>query len=110
MIWPRAGRRGNIAHAMPKAPPVYRQPNKPKRVDTRGSAYQRGYTHKWAKLARQVRREEPLCRMCLARGLVVPSEHCDHIVPKCKGGTDERGNLQGLCARCNEWKGGRDIS
>ena len=95
---------------MPQSPPVYKRIGRTPRKGHTLSAHQRGYTRAWSKLARQVRIEEPLCRMCLARGLTVPSEHCDHIIPKCHGGTDDRANLQGLCARCNEWKGGRDVS
>lgn len=30
--------------------------------------------------------------------------HVDHIVPLARGGTDERSNLQALCARCNKSK------
>lgn len=28
----------------------------------------------------------------------MPASHCDHIVPKARGGTDEPSNLQSLCA------------
>lgn len=32
----------------------------------------------------------------------------DHIVPVCRGGTDEEGNLRTLCWACNRGKGGRE--
>ena len=31
----------------------------------------------------------------------------DHIKPKSRGGTDDSGNLQWLCPRCNKFKGNR---
>jgi len=42
---------------------------------------------------------QPLCVLCLRRGLAVPSQHVDHIKPIAAGG--ERwalSNLRGLCA------------
>ncbi len=32
--------------------------------------------------------------------------HIDHIRPRCCGGTNRRGNLQVLCNKCGQWKGG----
>ena len=61
----------------------------------------------WAKLRARVLREEPVCRACIARGAV--TEHsrstvCDHIVPLFEGGTDDRGNLAGMCKTCHDEK------
>ena len=33
---------------------------------------------------------------------------CDHIVPKSKGGKDDRANLQRLCRTCERTKTGRE--
>ena len=44
----------------------------------------------------QLKQEQPFCVYCGR-----PSEHLDHIIPICKGGTNEKSNLQMLCARCN---------
>lgn len=33
----------------------------------------------------------------------------DHIIPKCKGGTNERRNLIGCCRKCNVKKGSKDL-
>ena len=60
-------------------------------------------TPAWRHLAKRVRDEEPLCRMCRARGIVRPSEVVDHIVPH-KGNKAlfwDRENLQALCAPCH---------
>ena len=54
----------------------------------------------------QVRREEPLCRMCLAKGRVTPTQEIDHIIPLSEGGTNDRSNLQGLCRDHHLEKGG----
>lgn len=63
----------------------------------RGTAAQRGYGSRWRKLRAQVLREEPLCRMCAAEGKVTAAMDVDHRVPKVRGGTDERSNLQSMC-------------
>jgi 5-methylcytosine-specific restriction enzyme A len=71
------------------------------------SATKRGYGWEWAKLAKQVLEEEPRCAYCGA-----PSKIAHHIVAKDRGGSDERGNLTGVCARCHnrihDKKGARD--
>jgi len=94
---------------MPSQPPRYRPPGakpggrKPwakasghvdKRV--RGRAGQRA--------RRAVLNEEPLCRMCLAEGRVSASVVVDHIKPLSQGGSDDRGNKQGLCDPCHDAK------
>jgi 5-methylcytosine-specific restriction enzyme A len=62
---------------------------------------QRGYDAAWQKLALLVRMEEPFCREC---GPPTLSRHVDHIVPRRRGGTNARGNLQALCASCHARK------
>ena len=49
--------------------------------------------------------EEPLCMLCNRR----PSVEVDHILPICKGGTDDRDNLQGACKACHEEKTCKDL-
>lgn len=70
----------------------------------RGNSTQRGYGSRWRKKRAAVLREEPLCRHCLERGETMQSSEVDHIVPKARGGTDERNNLQGLCKTCHSRK------
>jgi 5-methylcytosine-specific restriction protein A len=49
--------------------------------------------------------EEPVCRICNRK----PSTQVDHIMPLCKGGTDERDNLQGVCEECHDTKTANDL-
>jgi 5-methylcytosine-specific restriction protein A len=48
--------------------------------------------------------EEPFCRKCLAEGKQVRTDVIDHIVPLAWGGSDSRGNKQGLCHPCHDEK------
>ena len=48
--------------------------------------------------------EEPICRVCLERGLQVASDEVDHVVPLAWGGRDDRPNKQALCTPCHEAK------
>lgn len=48
--------------------------------------------------------EEPLCRLCLEKGLEVASDVVDHIMPLAWGGSDERHNKQALCKPCHDAK------
>jgi 5-methylcytosine-specific restriction protein A len=56
---------------------------------------------KGVRLRERIRREEPLCRACLAAGRVSATTEIDHIVPLAKGGTNDRENLRGLCKDCH---------
>jgi 5-methylcytosine-specific restriction enzyme A len=83
----------------------------------KGTAYERGYDRTWERLRNMVRAEEPLCRACMLAGLVVATEHIDHIVPIREAPALRlfRPNLQGLCASCHGKKsaqesGGRGVS
>lgn len=72
-----------------------------RRDQRRGSAHARGYTRAWNKQAAQVKRAQPTCDVCgTTEDLTV-----DHIVPKRRGGTDDRDNLVTLCRRHNSSKG-----
>ena len=60
-------------------------------------------TARWQRISAAQREAEPLCRMCLARGLTVAATVCDHIVPH-RG--DEAmfwsGPFQSLCKPCHD--------
>jgi len=60
----------------------------------------------WKTLRAEVLASEPLCRMCTARGLVVPATDVDHIEDSREDYTDDnsRENLQPLCHECHSLK------
>jgi hypothetical protein len=60
----------------------------------------------WKRLRAEVLASEPLCRMCAARGLVVPATDVDHIQDSPDDFTDDnsRDNLQSLCHECHSLK------
>jgi 5-methylcytosine-specific restriction protein A len=53
---------------------------------------------------RRILAEEPLCRVCRGAGRVAASVVVDHVMPLSAGGSDERGNKQGLCGPCHDAK------
>jgi 5-methylcytosine-specific restriction protein A len=72
----------------------------------RPNSYQRGYCDAtWFATRKAVLlRDNWECRAC---GRVCGSyreAHCDHVVPKRLGGTDDLANLQTLCVRCHSAK------
>ena len=61
------------------------------------------YGSAWPRIRARVLAEEPTCRLRLA-GCTTYSTQVDHIVPKSRGGTDERGNLRAVCKPCHQRK------
>jgi 5-methylcytosine-specific restriction protein A len=73
---------------MPSSPKSFRPKGQPTRQqqlkaydDRRGSASERGYTHRWSTAARTFRARHPLCRGCEAAGLVEAAVLVDHVEP-----------------------------
>lgn len=49
------------------------------------------------------------CKVCPKCGAMRPRLQRDHIVPRWKGGADDPGNIQYLCANCHEDKTIEDL-
>src|SRR5690606_34976638 len=71
------------------------------------------------KLAKVFERDAGICAYCHAR-LVLPEQHrsrqrsdfmatLDHVIPKCRGGTNHLDNLVLACRRCNSTKGDMSV-
>lgn len=60
----------------------------------------------WKRLRSEVLADEPLCRMCAGRGLVVAATDVDHIEDSREDYSDDnsRANLQPLCHDCHSLK------
>jgi 5-methylcytosine-specific restriction protein A len=73
------------------------------------SAAKRGYGGQHRKLREQLLQQEPLCRLCKAKGRVTPATIADHVVPIAKGGAvHSLSNLQPVCAECHVDKSNAD--
>lgn len=65
----------------------------------------RGYGRQHQKLREQLFKQEPLCRMCKAKGRVTVATIADHIVRIADGGpVHDISNLQPLCQPCHDRK------
>lgn len=63
----------------------------------------------WIQLRDSVKREQPLCVMCLKVGKLTPTQVIDHKKPISQGGAAwDRDNLQGLCNTCHGIKTRRE--
>lgn len=79
------------------------------RMENRPRSRDEYHTARWTRESRVFRDEHPLCVICLGKGLVVPSEVVDHIIPVavCMDFWD-KSNWQALCRKCNIEKGNKD--
>jgi 5-methylcytosine-specific restriction protein A len=92
---------------VPNRPPSHRPPRLPT-PENRPNAHQRGYDHRWKKIAADHLGRHPLCVECLSQ---VPRRYTaatevDHIIPHRgdEGLRYDRLNLQSLCKRCHARK------
>lgn len=74
--------------------------------DRRGSAYERGYTHKWNEARLVWLRAKPLCTRCMQSGHIQAASVVDHIRPHKgdKGLFWDQANWQSLCKPCHDRK------
>jgi 5-methylcytosine-specific restriction protein A len=75
----------------------------------RGSSSARGYGSRWRAMRSVVLAEHVALYGAVCPGYGVPSHAStdltvDHIMPKARGGSDERSNLSILCRACNSSK------
>lgn len=76
--------------------------------ERRGNSAARGYDARWRKRRACGLAQEPLCRECRKRGLVVEATERDHIIAKSDGGSDGDENIQSLCKPCHSAKTARE--
>jgi len=59
-------------------------------------------SRKWRKFSHQLRKDNPLCKICLDEGKTTPSSMVDHIKEINSGGAIwDVNNLQCLCSKCH---------
>lgn len=92
-------------HTLVDAQP-YHETNKAVADRRRGSAASRGYDARWRKIRASVLAEEPLCRMCKAKGFVTAASEVDHIDGD--AWNRKRDNLRPLCKPCHSSRTARD--
>lgn len=56
----------------------------------------------WRKLRQTILSQEPLCRLCMAKGRIELAVEVDHIVPLHKGGAElDASNCRPICKPCH---------
>lgn len=66
-------------------------------------------SRKWRVLRALKLQKDPLCEECMRKGMLVPAQMVDHVVPINKGGAPlDLNNLQSLCNHCHAVKTARD--
>ena len=66
-------------------------------------------SRKWRTLRALKFQKDPLCEECMRKGMLVPAQMVDHIIPINKGGAPlDLNNLQSLCNHCHAVKTARD--
>lgn len=71
---------------------------------TTESSSDRGYGSLWQRLRKVILNRDPICTVCGRE----PATEVDHILRKAAGGTDDEGNLRGICDRCHTRKTAQD--
>lgn len=71
---------------------------------SRASRQSRGYGRDHERQREALLKREPLCRECGKLGRTTEAAIADHIIPRSKGGTNDRENYQPLCGPCSDAK------
>ena len=92
-----------------RCPPCQEQARIRKNTDPPGrpSASQRGYGAEWRKISAEVIAEATVCHWCSGPFTADDPATADHLVPKARGGTNDKSNLVGAHRSCNSSRGGR---
>lgn len=95
---------------MPTRPPIHRHQGWSPPVPWQRTQGQREtpLPKGWPKLRAAILQAEPLCRPCNEAGRVTAAAEVDHIVPRSRGGSSDRQNLQGICRSCHATKTSRE--
>ena len=66
-------------------------------------------SRKWRTLRALKLQKDPLCEECMRKGMLIPAQMVDHIIPINKDGAPlDLNNLQSLCNHCHAVKTARD--
>jgi len=74
------------------------------------SRHSRGYGRNHERMRAHLLATVVLCEECTRQGRVTAGHVADHILPKAKGGTDDRSNYQLLCQDCSDEKTRREAA
>ena len=87
----------------------YNNKTKGKRMENRPRSIDEYHTARWTRESRRFRESNPFCVRCKAKGLLVPSQVTDHIIPvPIHPDFWDKSNWQALCTLCNIAKGNED--
>jgi 5-methylcytosine-specific restriction endonuclease McrA len=71
-----------------------------------GRTWKGGSTTAWRRLRLAVlERDGYICRLRIPGVCTTRATHCDHVVPKSRGGLDTMENCRASCAACNTHRG-----
>jgi 5-methylcytosine-specific restriction endonuclease McrA len=92
-----------------KCPPCQDQARIKKNTDPAGrpSAAARGYGAEWRRVSAEVIAEAVTCYWCNGAFAADDPATADHLVPKARGGTNDKSNLVAAHRSCNSRRGGQ---